>query len=266
MGSELATEVGSVGVVRVDEVAIVRVDVVGKDVVELESASAHVDVGDMGPPLKDMGIKERRSDNPRSKTETLASTSSLTLTTNQTTQIEENCDIDDSTDEDYSVGDEDEYEDDGDLFAENVVYGLDDVFIGDDDLRVVVDKEIDEENNKDIYYNGEEDELESDDDDLGALNDEEEGLSSYPTFNPEVDFKGKISLSLGLKFPSTHVFRKAPRYHAIECGYNYYYLHNGGSRWCCFYLHERQAKGMIVYIFYFTYSFCYNAKTKLFLM
>ncbi|XP_057535394.1 uncharacterized protein LOC130813576 [Amaranthus tricolor] len=94
-----------------------------------------------------------------------------------------------SSDDDYNCGDEDEYEHDSDLFAEN----LEDV-------------------------------------DLGALNVDEEGIASYPTFNPEVDFKGKIVLSLGLKFPSTYVFRKALRYHAIECGYNYCYLHNGRSR------------------------------------
>ncbi|XP_057522472.1 uncharacterized protein LOC130802471 [Amaranthus tricolor] len=103
-------------------------------------------------------------------------------------------------------------------YTENVVYGLDDVFIGEDEIRLIVDKKIDEENNRDIYVN--DDELESDDD-LGALNVDEEGIVSCATFNPEVDFKGKINLSLGLKFPSIYVFRKALRYHAVECAENY---------------------------------------------
>ena len=60
---------------------------------------------------------------------------------------EEESDFDYSSDEDYSGGDEDESEDDADLFAENVVYGLYDVFIGDDEITLAVDKEIDEENN-----------------------------------------------------------------------------------------------------------------------
>ena len=62
------------------------------------------------------------------------------------------------------------------------------------------------------------------------MKDCEEGKTSYPTFNVKVDFKGKINLSVGLKFPSNSVFRKALRYHAIESGYNYYYLHNGSTR------------------------------------
>ncbi|XP_057516149.1 uncharacterized protein LOC130797526 [Amaranthus tricolor] len=85
-----------------------------------------------------------------------------------------------------------------------------------------------EDSSDDDYSCGHEDEYEHDSD--FALNVDDEGIASYPTFNPEVDFKGKINLSLGLKFPSTYVFRKALRYHAIECGYNYYYLHNGRNR------------------------------------
>ncbi|XP_057515640.1 uncharacterized protein LOC130797170 [Amaranthus tricolor] len=135
---------------------------------------------------------------------------------------------DSSSDDDYTCVNEDEYENDSDLFAKNVVYGLDDVFIDDEEVRLILDKEVDEQNNTDMYFN--DDEPQSDDYDLSALIDDEEGICSYPTFNPEIDFKGKINLSLGLKFPSTYVFRKALRYHAIECGYNYYYLHNGTNR------------------------------------
>ena len=51
-GFELATEVGNVGTVRVDEVEIKRVDVADKVVDELKIANAHVDVGENGPQLK----------------------------------------------------------------------------------------------------------------------------------------------------------------------------------------------------------------------
>ena len=176
-GSELATEVGNVGTVRVDEVEIERANVTDKVVDELERANADVDVGEKGPPVKDMGFKESLSANPRSKTENSVVISTLNLTANERAHIEEeDFNFDDSSDEDYSGGDEDEFEDDADLFAKNVVYSLEDVFIGDDEIKLAVDKEIDEENNRDTYYNGEGDELESDDDDLGALNDDEEGI------------------------------------------------------------------------------------------
>ena len=92
---------------------------------------------------------------------------------------------------------------------------------------------------KTTYYNGEGNELEFDHDDVGALNDDEEGISSYAIFNSKVDFKSKINLSLGLKFPSTYVFRKALRYHAIKCDYNYYYLHNGNSSRITVYCYNR---------------------------
>ncbi|XP_057538181.1 uncharacterized protein LOC130815712 [Amaranthus tricolor] len=94
--------------------------------------------------------------------------------------------------------------------ADEVEDSSDDDYTYDEELRLIVDKEVDEQNSRDIYFNDDE--------------------PHYPTFNPEVDFKGKINLCLGLKFPSTYVFRKALRYHAIECGYNYYYLHNGTNR------------------------------------
>ena len=92
------------------------------------------------------------------------------------------------------------------MFAENVEYRLD-------------DEELDEENTKDIYYNEGDDEVDSDEDEA-ILNDGEDVSSTYPTFNTEVDFKGKIKLTLGLKFHSNMVFRKALRHHAIESGYD----------------------------------------------
>lgn len=32
---------------------------------------------------------------------------------------------------------------------------------------------------------------------------------TYPEFNPETDFKGKIEVIKGLKFPSNKIFRKS---------------------------------------------------------
>ncbi|XP_057535392.1 uncharacterized protein LOC130813573 [Amaranthus tricolor] len=212
MDSELANDLGNV---RVAELEVDTSDVAHKLVYQLETPNVDAVVGEMGPPNTYTGYKECVSANPRSETTTLASLSALNLTPNEIAQIENqisDIEVEDNSDDDYN---------------ENVVYGFDDVFIGEDEIRLIVDKEIDEENNRDIYVN--DDELESDDD-LGALNVNEEGIVSCATFNPEVDFKGKINLSLGLKFPSIYVFRKALRYHAVECGYNYYYLHNGSSR------------------------------------
>ena len=89
---------------------------------------------------------------------------------------------DDSCDEDYKAANESESENDSDLFAENVEYGTDDEELGEEDTR-------------DIYYNGGDDEVDSDEDEP-VLNDGEDANSTYPTFNLEVDFKGKIKLTL----------------------------------------------------------------------
>lgn len=60
----------------------------------------------------------------------------------------------------------------------------------------------------------------------------------YPIFSPSLDFKGKIKLVLGQKFPSVSVFRKALRYHAVENKYNYYFLHNGSKRVTVYCVHR----------------------------
>ena len=118
-GFELATEVGNVETVGVDEVEIKRADVAYKIMDELERANADVDVGEKGPLIKDMGFKESLSANPGSKIENSAAIFNLNLTANERAHIEEeDSDFDDSSDEDYSGGDEDEFEDDVDLFAE----------------------------------------------------------------------------------------------------------------------------------------------------
>ena len=132
--SELATEVGNV---RVDEVEIERSNVANKVANDLERANVDVDVGQKEPPIIGTGYKESLSANPRSKTDNSAAIFTLNLTANERAHIEQQVlDFDDSSDDDYSCGDEDEYEDDADLFAENVVYGLD------DEIRLLVDKEI----------------------------------------------------------------------------------------------------------------------------
>ena len=113
------------------------------------------------------------------------------------------------------------------MFAENEDFCLDDVGLGDEEDRRTLDKEVIVESNRDVYYNEGDDEVCSDHEE--TLKDCKEGKTSYPPFNAEVDFKGN-NMSLGLKFPSNSVFRKALRYHAIESGYNYYYLHNGSTR------------------------------------
>ena len=71
-GSELATKVGNVETVRVDEVEIERADVADKVVDELGRANIDVDVGEKGPPVKDMGFKESLSANPISKNKKLS--------------------------------------------------------------------------------------------------------------------------------------------------------------------------------------------------
>ena len=94
-----------------------------------------------------MSFRKPLSASPWSKKENSAAISIPNITTIEGAHIEEEeSDFDDSGDEDYSGGDED----DANLFAENVIYGLDDVFIVDDDIKLAIDKEIDEENNRDI--------------------------------------------------------------------------------------------------------------------
>lgn len=68
------------------------------------------------------------------------------------------------------------------------------------------------------------------DDDLGNPPDSDQEGERYPTFNPLVDFKGPVHLSLGLKFPTVEVCRKAIQCHAVENGYDYYFLANDETR------------------------------------
>uniref|UniRef100_A0A803LVZ2 Transposase MuDR plant domain-containing protein n=1 Tax=Chenopodium quinoa TaxID=63459 RepID=A0A803LVZ2_CHEQI len=76
---------------------------------------------------------------------------------------------------------------------------------------------------------GEDDLIDSDDDLDSIVGSDDEGVY-YPVFTPQVNFKGKIVLSKGLKFPSNIISRKAIRHHVVENGYNYYFLHNNRSK------------------------------------
>lgn len=48
------------------------------------------------------------------------------------------------------------------------------------------------------------------------IDSDEEGEDGYPVFNPDVDFKVRIMLKLGLEFPSVDVLRDVVRTHAIK--------------------------------------------------
>ncbi|XP_074302995.1 uncharacterized protein LOC141637411 [Silene latifolia] len=76
---------------------------------------------------------------------------------------------------------------------------------------------------------GSEEELVSDDDNRSVVGSDDE-LGSHDVFDPTVDFEKPILLKVGLLFPSVEVLRKAVRQHAIENGYEPYFLHNESAR------------------------------------
>ncbi|XP_021839581.2 uncharacterized protein [Spinacia oleracea] len=137
----------------------------------------------------------------------------------------------DSDDSDMCLSEGDfEDESDDDLFAANV-----DANISERVTRSLevpsTDKEVDENEDVgvDIHFDSDVD-LNESDDELQSLDGSDDEGPNYPVFNPQVDFRGNVKLSLGMKFPSNTVFRKALRHHAIESGHDYYYLHNGSKR------------------------------------
>ncbi|XP_074300885.1 uncharacterized protein LOC141632222 [Silene latifolia] len=67
-------------------------------------------------------------------------------------------------------------------------------------------------------------------DELRSLQGSDDEIDSRPTFNPDIDFKRKVTLSAGLKFPDADVLRKALVHHAIENRYDFYYLHSARDR------------------------------------
>lgn len=137
---------------------------------------------------------------------------------------------------------DDDFEDigDDDLFSENVDVGITERVIeslGGSKLILVQYHRVDGEDEEEDNVEEEGDQLQPDDDlndndceDEPQLGSDNERGPEYPIFNPEVDFKKKIELRFGLKFLSNSVFRKALRNHAIENGYDYYYLHNSNLR------------------------------------
>ena len=80
-----------------------------------------------------------------------------------------------------------------------------------------------------MHIGSNEDIVDSDDEVVSEVGSDDEG-PVYPEFNPDVDFKGKVVLSKGLKFPTNKCFRRAVQYHAIDHGYDYYFLHNNNHR------------------------------------
>ncbi|XP_074321758.1 uncharacterized protein LOC141658929 [Silene latifolia] len=69
-------------------------------------------------------------------------------------------------------------------------------------------------------------------DELRSLQGSDDEVDSRPTFNPETDFnfKKKVKLQAGLKFPDADVMRKAFVHHSIDNRYDFYYLHSARDR------------------------------------
>ncbi|GAB4839249.1 hypothetical protein Ancab_039880 [Ancistrocladus abbreviatus] len=65
---------------------------------------------------------------------------------------------------------------------------------------------------------------------------EDEG-DIYSEFNPRINFSIPIVFKVGMEFSTNDVFRQALRKHAIEKGYDYYYLHNN-SKWVLYIVFE----------------------------
>ncbi|KAH9622115.1 hypothetical protein KSS87_021471 [Heliosperma pusillum] len=132
-----------------------------------------------------------------------------------------------------SEGDLDD-EDDDDLFTENVDEEISSIVhrglkgLGGDSLAVNENEGQDDIEHEYLVDNDAD--LVSSEDELHSEHDSDDEVINYPVFNPNTDFQRPIELSLGLKFPSVYIFRKALRYHAVENGYDYYLLHNGSER------------------------------------
>ncbi|KAH9612102.1 hypothetical protein KSS87_002582, partial [Heliosperma pusillum] len=158
---------------------------------------------------------------------------------------------DDESDEDVVLSEADfDDEEDDDLFFENVDEDVsEELGLNQLNGNVILeeDKDVggeDEEGGKEDEDGGiesedsgsEEVELVSDADELGSDKESDGGEVKihYPTFNPLSDFQRPIQLTLGLKFPSNTVLRKAIRHHAIENGYDYFFCHNDRKRVCIY--------------------------------
>uniref|UniRef100_A0A803KM67 Transposase MuDR plant domain-containing protein n=1 Tax=Chenopodium quinoa TaxID=63459 RepID=A0A803KM67_CHEQI len=94
------------------------------------------------------------------------------------------------------------------------------------------DNDYEDKEDDDLFHEfvgNNEDIVDSDDEVVNEVGSDDEG-PVYPEFNLEVDFKGKVVLTKGLKFPTNKCFRKALQYHAIDHGYDFYFLHNNNQR------------------------------------
>ncbi|XP_056692339.1 uncharacterized protein [Spinacia oleracea] len=129
---------------------------------------------------------------------------------------------------------EGDYEDDSDddLFTENVDLDVSDIVASSLEGVHIHSSNIDVGDGLDAGINlGEDADLnDGSEDEVLSVDGSEDEEVSYHVFNPRTDFKIGIKLSVGLKFPSRKTFRKALRNHAIENGYNYYFLHNKSHR------------------------------------
>ncbi|XP_074307744.1 uncharacterized protein LOC141642731 [Silene latifolia] len=67
-------------------------------------------------------------------------------------------------------------------------------------------------------------------DELKSLHGSDDEVDSNSCFNLVTDFSKSVGLSLGLKFLSVEVFRKALVHHSMSNGYYLYYFHNGKDR------------------------------------
>ncbi|XP_074298337.1 uncharacterized protein LOC141629194 [Silene latifolia] len=150
----------------------------------------------------------------------------------------------DSVDPDVvlSDGDFDDVENDDDLYAEFVEedtsgFGIFRLRGDEEDIDEANENEVDD---ADLEL---EDELISEDDELDSKHgSDDDEVKTYPIFNADKDFKKPINLTLGLKFPSNKIFRKALRWSAIENGYEYYLLHNGSQRVSAYCKHRCNCK------------------------
>ncbi|XP_074313846.1 uncharacterized protein LOC141649043 [Silene latifolia] len=134
------------------------------------------------------------------------------------------------------VGDEDSDEDsiDPDVVLNTSGFGIFRLRGDEEDIDEANENEVDD---ADLELD---EELISEDDELDSKHgSDDDEVKTYPIFNADKDFKKPINLTVGLKFPSNKVFRKALRWSAIENGYEYYLLHNGSQR-CTFKVHAKK--------------------------
>ncbi|XP_056695836.1 uncharacterized protein [Spinacia oleracea] len=138
----------------------------------------------------------------------------------------------------WEAGEEEGYEDGEEWFRQttgeilsdiNGSFGEDEE--SDEDGRVVKDPRVQINDNIDCNEVRIQEEIEGDSDELRSLaGDSDEDLDNSPWFNGETDFTKPIKLVEKLKFNNVYVLRKALRVHAIEHRYEFYFLHNDGTR------------------------------------